>query len=210
MNMQNNFTIQDDELASRIQSLVAQLRADSNPEQLDKIKKLVRKNVPFSLRGYFSAYLLRELIRSQEQKNARSSFTRPSKPERQERAEKSERADSAERSEKKAPAQKPETREHRTRQIPEGAKTLYINLGKIGHVYARDLVSLLTADELVSKDDIYLIRLHDKYSFVTMSEANCEKAIAKLQGQTYRNRVIQINYSNKEKKASDDNDPGQD
>ena len=61
--MQNNFTIQDDELASRIQSLVAQLRADSSPEQLDKIKKLVRKNVPFSLRGYFSAYLLRELIR---------------------------------------------------------------------------------------------------------------------------------------------------
>ena len=37
------------------------------------------------------------------------------------------------------------------RVIPQDAKTLYINLGKIGHVYARDLVSLFANEAGISK-----------------------------------------------------------
>ena len=47
-----------------------------------------------------------------------------------------------------------------------------------------------------------MIHLQDKYSCVTMSEENCQKAIEKLEGLQYKNRTIQINLSNKEKPAA--------
>ena len=80
-----------------------------------------------------------------------------------------------------------------------------INLGKKGRVFARELVGLLTEDGSITKDDIYLIRLHDTYSFISMNEENCAKAIAALQGRDYNGRTIQINISNKERKTQEEN-----
>ena len=130
--MQNDNPMSQDELVSRIQALTASVRADNNPEELEKIRKLIKKNVPFTLRGYFMAA---DAAPAREEKKSTV-------------REKSE-----------APAKR------EPRPIPADAKTLYINLGKMGHVYARDLVSLITADGEISRDDIYQIRLHDKYSF---------------------------------------------
>ena len=158
--MQYNSTTGDEELVEKIQALVSAIRADSNPEELDRIKKLIKKNVPFSLRSYFSAYLLRASLQ--------------------------------------APARK-------EKEVRKHARTLYINLGKKGRVFARELVGLLTEDGSITKDDIYLIRLHDTYSFISMNEENCAKAIAALQGRDYNGRTIQINISNKERKTQEEN-----
>lgn len=187
--MQNDISIKEDELRERIQSLVSAVRADNNPEELERIKKIIKKNVPFTLRGYFSAYLLRLLASPSSRAKAPVREYREAKKPQQQNATSQQVKE--EKSEKK-PQQ---------RIIPQDAKTLYINLGKIGHVYARDLVSLFANEAGISKDEIYLIRLHDKYSFVTVSEANCAKAIEALQGKSYKNRTIQINISNKEKAA---------
>lgn len=187
--MQNDISIKEDELRERIQSLVSAVRADNNPEELERIKKIIKKNVPFTLRGYFSAYLLRLLASPSSRAKAPVREYREAKKPQQQNATPQQVKE--EKSEKK-PQQ---------RIIPQDAKTLYINLGKIGHVYARDLVSLFANEAGISKDEIYLIRLHDKYSFVTVSEANCAKAIEALQGKSYKNRTIQINISNKEKAA---------
>ena len=187
--MQNDISIKEDELRERIQSLVSAVRADNNPEELERIKKIIKKNVPFTLRGYFSAYLLRLLASSSSRAKAPvREYREAKKPQQQNTAPQQVKEEKSE----KKPQQ---------RVIPQDAKTLYINLGKIGHVYARDLVSLFANEAGISKDEIYLIRLHDKYSFVTVSEANCAKAIEALQGKSYKNRTIQINISNKEKAA---------
>lgn len=187
--MQNDISIKEDELRERIQSLVSAVRDDNNPEELERIKKIIKKNVPFTLRGYFSAYLLKLLASPSSRAKAPVREYREAKKPQQQNATPQQVKE--EKSEKK-PQQ---------RIIPQDAKTLYINLGKIGHVYARDLVSLFANEAGISKDEIYLIRLHDKYSFVTVSEANCAKAIEALQGKSYKNRTIQINISNKEKAA---------
>ena len=46
------------------------------------LKKLIKKNVPFTLRGYFSAYLLRELTRKnvKKEKFARKEVRKSRKP----------------------------------------------------------------------------------------------------------------------------------
>ncbi len=81
--------------------------------------------------------------------------------------------------------------------IPEDAKTLYLNIGKMKHLYGKDLSKLLQKELGITRDDIYSLRVHDKYSFITMSEENCNKAIEKLNGQEINGRTAQINFSNK-------------
>ena len=186
--MQYNSTTGDEELVERIQALVSAIRADSNPEELDRIKKLIKKNVPFSLRSYFSAYLLRASLQA---------------PARKEKEVRKPRVVREERTE--APAQKPQEQKKPRRELPPDARTLYINLGKKGRVFARELVGLLTEDGSITKDDIYLIRLHDTYSFISMNEENCATAFAALQGRDYNGRTIQINISNKERKTQEEN-----
>ena len=196
--MDNNNSIKEEELVARIQELVSSLRADSRPEELDRIKKLIKKNVPFTLRGYFSAYLLRAIMSTghsgrNEHRSERSQTRAPREPraprESREPRREAVAQNSANAPEKKAP-----------RPLPADAKTLYINLGKIGHVYAKDLISLLVNTAGLAKEDIYLIRLHDKYSFIFMNEDNCARAIAALQGTQYKGRTIQINISIKDRR----------
>ena len=89
----------------------------------------------------------------------------------------------------------PQKKEERI--IPEGAKTLYLNVGKMKHLYAKTLSQILQNELGITRDDIYSIRIHDKYSFITMSEENCNKAIEVLNGKEINGRVCQVNYSNR-------------
>ena len=66
--MEKEMELDLDSLAEKIKDIVNSIKIDSNPEELDMLKKLIKKNVPFTLRGYFSAYLLRELTRKNVKK----------------------------------------------------------------------------------------------------------------------------------------------
>ena len=41
----------------KIRELVAQMKLYNNPQELENMKKLMKKNVPFTMRGYLLAYL---------------------------------------------------------------------------------------------------------------------------------------------------------
>lgn len=188
-----------DVLTGKIQLLAGKTRADANPEELDQLKKLIKKNVPFSLRGYFMAYLLRELLAATGNTKLHAKTSRPAQTERQPRAPRQPRPQ-ATASAPKASAESTAVPEEPKveRVIPEGAKTLYLNIGKMKRLYAKELSQLLQTELGITRDDIYSIRIHDKYSFITMSEENCEKAIEKLNGMDIKGRTASVSYSNKE------------
>ncbi len=50
----------------------------------------------------------------------------------------------------------------------------------------------------INREDIYSVRIHDKYSFITLSEPHAELAIAKLNGMEFKGRIAAVSYSNKE------------
>lgn len=183
-------------LAGKIQMLVAKLNIDSNPEELETLKKTIKKNVPFHRRGYFAAYLLRELLASGEKKVASKPKAQPSPAKPQAAAEtvkeKPQRA-------KKAPLERTqEVREQEEQNIPEGARTLYLNIGKMRRLYAKELAQIVQDQLGITKEDIYSIRVHDKYSFITLNQEHAEKAIEKLNGMDIRGRIASVSYSNKE------------
>lgn len=186
--------ISQEVLKETIDRIMGKLNSCENPDEIEAIRKTIKQNVPFTRRGYFSALLLEELLKAPQQRS-----------ERRERKEKKDVREPRENREpkKEAPvADKPQTEdaaapEKKERVLPEGAKTLYLNVGKMKHLYAKNLSLMLQKELGITRDDIYSLRVHDKYSFITMSEENCEKAIAAFNGKDINGREAQINYSNK-------------
>lgn len=181
---------EEDLLIGTIQVLAGKTKADPNPEELEKLKRLIKKNVPFTLRSYFMAYLLREML------NANSPKTRTAAPAAQRAPSPKQAAKTPQAETKKQERPAPKRREEKP--LPEGAKTLYLNIGKMKRLYAKELSLLLQNELEITREDIFSLRIHDKYSFISMTEENCEKAIAKLNGMDIKGRTAAVSYSNKE------------
>jgi len=174
----------DEVIAGKIQMLVAKLAVDSNPEELESLRKLFKKYVPFHRRGYFTAYLLRELL-SDKKPSGNQKSAAAQTPKSNEAAEKPQRP-------------KRQSTRNKPVDIPEGARTLYLNIGKMRRLYAKELSQILQDKLGISRDEIFSIRVHDKYSFITLSQEHAEKAIEALNGMDIRGRTATITYSNKE------------
>ena len=65
-------------------------------------------------------------------------------------------------------------------------------------LYVKELCQIIQDQIGVTREDIYAVRIHDKYSFVSMSQENCDKAIGKMNGMDIKGRTITVTYSNKE------------
>ena len=56
----NNGRSNDDILKRKIQSIVKRIKEEGDPDELNRLRRLVRRNVPIFMRGYFMAYLLKQ------------------------------------------------------------------------------------------------------------------------------------------------------
>lgn len=179
MDKREKSKMEEDLVISTIQVLSGKTKADPSPDELESLRKLIKKNVPFTLRGYFMAYLLREILQA--------NTPRRDQGRQQARPKATARTD--------ADKSRPQSRQ---RTVPEGSRTLYLNIGKMKRLYAKELSQILQDELSIGRDDIHSIRIHDKYSFITMSEEHCEKAIEKLNGMDIKGRTAAISYSNRE------------
>ncbi len=179
-----------DVLIGKIKLLAGKTETDPNPEELESLRKLIKKNVPWRLRGYFMAYLLRELTKAQKNNKPQNARNQKNKK------PKNTNVDSGNNK-----TQKPENEEQKkakpVKKFPQGAKTLYLNIGKMKKLYTKELSQILQDKLSITRNDIYSIKVHDKYSFITMDEKNCEKAIEVLNGLDIKGRTATITYSKK-------------
>jgi hypothetical protein len=195
-----------DLLIGKIQLLAGKTKAFANPDELETYKKLIKKNVPWHLRGYFMAYLLKEVL--DNERPAKERRSRPPKK-RQPRnfdsvdkktapAAKANKQNSTVTAEATTPAEKKVPKQRKERVFPDDARTLYLNIGKMKKLYAKELSIMLQETLNIKREEVYAVRVHDKYSFITMSETNCERAIAEFNEKEIKGRVASITYSNKE------------
>lgn len=59
-------------LKNKIAALIDDVEKDSSPEQLNELRKLIKKAAPFYRRGYLTAYLLREYLQQDDGDRQRS------------------------------------------------------------------------------------------------------------------------------------------
>lgn len=156
----------------------------------DKIKKLIKKNVPFSRRKYVYAFLVKNAVmgfrsnRFRKDKNER--FSRNQKTERNARVENTNLGTEGHR--ERAP---------RIQIDPSAATTIFIGIGHNRRVSPRDLVGLLVSVSGLEKQRIGEIRVLANYSFIQLYTEDCEKVISTLNGYEYRGKKLSVSYSKK-------------
>ncbi len=179
--------LNEERVAAFLQDAVKNVESatDADIKAFEQIKKLIKKNVPFTRRKYVYAFLV---------KNATSSFRGnrfgKEKNEKFTRGQRNSRENSSGTEEKRE-------RTPRIRIDSSDSATIFIGIGHNRRVAPRDLVGLLVSVANLEKTRIGEIRVLANYSFIQLYKDDCEKAISALNGYEYRGRKLSVSYSRK-------------
>jgi len=208
----NGNGVNEEQIASFLSDALSRVEADSDPETLNLLKKIYKKNIPFSRRMYVAAWLVKQATNggyyagSRFNRNDRSErndrndrFSRDRNERNEQRPSRFEdrRAERSERTERPS-AEHADDRAERAPRVqidPSLATTIFIGIGRNRRVYPRDLVGLLVSVAGLERERIGDIRVLANYSFIQLFTADCEKAIAALNGYDYRGRKLSVSYS---------------
>ena len=209
--------VSEEQISNFLADALKQVEDASNADilTLNEIKKLFKKNVPFSRRSYVAAYLIKQATSRMRFRNDRSERPDRRRGDRLERSERIERYKNSDRSERAEKSERPsrdssQSLPHtpRVQIAPEAATTIFIGIGRNRRVFPRDLVGLLVGVAGIDRERIGDIRVLTNYSFIQLYTEDCEKAIAALNGHDYRGRSLSVSYS-RQKIEGEGEDEGQ-
>jgi hypothetical protein len=217
--------VNEEQILSYLVEVVEKIRTEEDPLELNAFRRLFRKAVPFTLRSYFAAYLLKQMYagksssrnsplsrnersgrmnkkdRSETRSEGRNA--RQEEPKRNKQAE-TRRSDSRAQENRSAEARVSEPRqsESRVQEVrpvlaDDVSTTLFISIGRNRRVYPRDLIGLIMQTVEIDREHIGEIRVLDNYSFVQVITEDAEKIIASLNEFEYRGRKLAVSYSRK-------------
>lgn len=191
----HEFEINKAQIADYLSNAANKVKTTENVDILSDLNKLFKKNVPFSLRKYVIAYMLKESL-----KHYRSFRNNPSNDTRRNLRNKNDfktNIKTERKSDEKKSIETAEERPHHERVIiaPENAASIFIGIGKNRRVYPRDLVGILISVAGLERDRIGDIKVLANYSFVQLYAEDAQQAIDKLNGYDYRGRKLSVSYS---------------
>ena len=197
-NNRESSSINEEQVAAFLADAVRRVESssDSDIEALKTFKKLFKKNVPFSRRGYVAALLIKNASgfrsnRFNRDNNKKDRFANNKHEDRFNRNERTTERKTEEHTEK-AP---------RVTIAPEAAGTIFIGVGRSRGVFPRDLVGLLVSVAGFDRSRIGEIRVLSNYSFIQLFAEDCDKAISALDGYEYRGRKLSVSYSRKKEEG---------
>ncbi len=220
--------LNEDAILEYLRDAVSRIRSEEDPVELNKYRRLFRRGVPFTLRSYFAAYVLKQLDGGSfpgtaSRQGRRDRKERPARDERPARegrdsrkggrnespAPKAERQERARGEEAKRDRQvegknrqaEPRQAESRPSLPDDVSTTLFVSVGRNRRVYPRDLIGLILQATGVERDHIGEIRVLDNYSFVQVMTDDAEKIIAELNETEYRGRKLTVSHSKKREDA---------
>ncbi len=190
-----------DRIAEFLKASVQQVKTQEDVDVLIQLKKVFKKNVPFTLRGYLAAYLLKVATG-----NARRPFVPRGDHENFSKDNFRSRRDES-RHDAKAEGSDAESRHEphpRVEIDPALATTIFIGIGRNRRVFPRDLVGLLIGAAGLDRERIGDIRVLANYSFVQLFTEDADKAINALNGYDYRGRKLSVSYSRQKEEGDSD------
>lgn len=200
-NNRDNSSINEEQVAAFLADAVKSVESssDSDIEVLKKIKKLFKKNVPFSRRSYVAALLIKNATTGFRSNR----FNRENKTERYSSKREERYARNETRTTERKPAEEHTERAPRVTIDPTAAGTIFIGVGRSRGVFPRDLVGLLVSVAGFDRSRIGEIRVLSNYSFIQLFAEDCDKAIAALNGYDYRGRKLSVSYSRKKEEGEE-------
>lgn len=195
-----------------LKNAVNQIRSGEDPYELNEYRKIFRKNVPFSLRSYFAAWILKYIaegkplprIQSMDKgkyKDRTDRFSGKSFPKGEKRSVsdrvKPDFQESADTHENSRHEEKSGFENSHPVLPEEASSTLFISIGKNRRVFPRDIISLILQNVEMDRDHIGDIRILDNYSFVQVITEDAGKIIEALTDFEYRGKKLNVSYSRK-------------
>ena len=165
-NNRDNSSINEEQVAAFLADAVKSVESssDSDIEVLKKIKKLFKKNVPFSRRSYVAALLIKNATTGFRSNR----FNRENKTERYSSKREERYARNETRTTERKPAEEHTERAPRVTIDPSAAGTIFIGVGRSRGVFPRDLVGLLVSVAGFDRSRIGEIRVLSNYSFIQL------------------------------------------
>ena len=172
----------DQALKKRIKEIVQEIHEDEDPEELNAYRAMINANVSIFSRGYFAAYLLKQLhagpgISGKKLRGGSASNGRKAGNSSAEQVRKTGSTD--------------------TETPTENTTSIFVSVGKNRKVYPRDLVQLFSGVATITGDDIGQIKILDNYSFVELANDKTDSAIEALNNCEFRGRKLTVNYARK-------------
>lgn len=159
-----------EEIGAALERMVRTVREDEDPVELKEYRALFKKHVPFNLRGYLIAHLVKTLA------GGRAAAPPPAARER--RAE----ADAARRRREAEPT-------------AGGLRRLFVSVGRNRRLRPEELTSLISSSVPVERAQFGAIKILDSYSFIEVPEAVAEEVIAALSGTSFKGRRITVDFA---------------
>lgn len=176
----NASALNEEQIAEFLKEAVNAVKTEEDPDILNAYRKVFKKYVPFTLRSYIAAYLIKEFEASSF---SRRPYGRRSNPRYQDRPRNFF-------SERPAPAERPVL-------DPAESVSIFISVGRSRRVFPRDIITLLIQNADVSRERIGDIRILENYSFVQVMSEDADNIIQKLHDFSYRGRTLSVSYSRK-------------
>ena len=167
--------IPSDAVGAALERMVRAVREDEDPVELKEYRALFKKHVPFNLRGYLVAHMVKTLAGGAG--SAGGAAPAPARPAADRRAE---------------PAR---GRRREAEPTAGGLRRLFVSVGRNRRVRPDDLTSLISSSVPVERAQFGAIKILDSYSFIEVPEAVAEAAIAALSGSSFKGRRITVDFA---------------
>lgn len=182
-----DFQIDREKIKDFLDNAVKQIRTEEDPQELNEYRKIFRESVPFSLRSYFAAYM----IKADAEGRWRSRF----------RAGARERASFSASSERKP--RQAEAAQHKGPRTPiptipeDEASTVFLSVGRKRNVFPKDIIYMIMHNSGIERSHIGEIKILDNCSFVQVLASDAQKVIDALSGIEYRGKSISASFARK-------------
>ena len=172
--------LNEEQITAFLKEVVETVKTEEDPDVLNAYRKIFRKNVPFTLRSYIAAYLIKEFEGSSFPRS--KPYSRRPNPRFGDRS----RGYVSDR----PPVERPML-------DPSESVSIFMSIGRSRRVFPRDIITLLIQNADISRERIGDIRILDNYSFVQVMNEDADKIIEKLNDFPYRGRNLSVSYSRK-------------
>ena len=178
-------------ITAALERMVSTVREREDPVELKEYRALFKKHVPFNLRGYLTAYMVKELARAGIGTD-RNADARRGEQRRRSRRE-GDPAAAEPRADRTA---EPRGRPRREAEPAAGGlRRLFVSIGRNRRVQPDDLAELISGSVAVDRSDLGEIKVLDSYSFVEVPEAVAQDTISALSGTSFKGRRITVDFA---------------
>ena len=185
--------IPSDAIVAALERMVTTVRESEDPVELKGYRALFKKHVPFNLRGYVTAYMVKELARAGTRPD-RSVEGRRRDQRRRPRREAVPEVPADERRRERSDESGRRPR-HESEPAAGGLRRLFVSIGRNRRVAPDDLAGLISDSVAVERSELGEIRVLDSYSFVQVPEAVAQDTIDALSGTTFKGRRITVDFA---------------